>query len=185
MAKANRKSRFQENDEATIGIGTLIVFIALVLVAAIAAAVIIKTAGELEQRAQQTGTDAARSATGGVAILSTVGRIQGGQITEVYLIIQLAAGSSGVDLDGTIVSYRDDTDYDENMTHVFTTIVDIDSDNTILGRGETMNLTVSGLTIQEGETFSIKIIPPHRVPATTESYIAPESFATYNYIDLV
>jgi archaellin len=46
------------NDEkGSIGIGAMIVFIALILVAAVASTVIIKTAEELQDRAEKTGDD--------------------------------------------------------------------------------------------------------------------------------
>jgi archaellin len=47
-----------KNDEkGSIGIGAMIVFIALILVAAVASTVIIKTAEELQDRAEKTGDD--------------------------------------------------------------------------------------------------------------------------------
>ena len=45
------------DDRASIGIGAMIVFIALILVAAVASTIIIKTAEELQQRAEATGDD--------------------------------------------------------------------------------------------------------------------------------
>jgi hypothetical protein len=50
-------NRNRYDEQGSIGIGAMIVFIALILVAAVASTVIIKTAEELQDRAEKTGDD--------------------------------------------------------------------------------------------------------------------------------
>jgi flagellin FlaB len=77
MAKANRKARLTDDPMGVVGVGTLIVFIAMVLVAAIASAVIIKTAYTLKDQAERIGEAAANEATGGPKVLDIVGSVAG------------------------------------------------------------------------------------------------------------
>ena len=55
-------------DEGSIGIGAMIVFIALILVAAVASTIIIKTAEELQQNAENTSSDTRQQMSGKVSI---------------------------------------------------------------------------------------------------------------------
>ena len=67
------KKNNEINDEiGSIGIGAMIVFIALILVAAVASAVIIQTGEKLQQNAQQTGQDTERELGGKVTINSVL-----------------------------------------------------------------------------------------------------------------
>ena len=60
----------QQNDTmAAIGIGAMIVFIALILVAAVASAVIIQTGEKLQQNAQETGEDTQNSMRGKIKLV--------------------------------------------------------------------------------------------------------------------
>jgi len=64
------EERIKEDQIASIGIGAMIVFIALILVAAVASAVIIQTGEKLQQNAQQTGSDTQEEIGGKINIIT-------------------------------------------------------------------------------------------------------------------
>ena len=65
-----QENKIENDNLAAIGIGAMIVFIALILVAAVAAAVIIQTAEKLQQNAQSTGDDTTDEMSGKIQILN-------------------------------------------------------------------------------------------------------------------
>ena len=70
MKNTNQEYNIKEDKLAANGIGAMIFFIALILVAAVAAAVIIQTAEKLQQNAQSTGDDTTDEMSGKVQILN-------------------------------------------------------------------------------------------------------------------
>jgi len=79
-----------KTQEASIGIGAMIVFIALILVAAVASAVIIQTAEKLQQNAQSIGDDTRDEIAGKIQIH---GAYYGDGGEGFDLIFSLAPGS--------------------------------------------------------------------------------------------
>ncbi|MCL9814637.1 archaellin/type IV pilin N-terminal domain-containing protein [Natranaeroarchaeum aerophilus] len=65
----------RDNDRGQVGIETLIVFIAMILVAAIAASVLINTAGFLQNQASETSQDSEDQVSNQVLIISSIGEV--------------------------------------------------------------------------------------------------------------
>ena len=93
--KTNNESR---DNVAAIGIGAMIVFIALILVAAVAAAVIIQTAEKLQQNAQTAGDDTADNMAGKLFIdTAFVDTADAGN--DYMVFVKLAPGSEITNID--------------------------------------------------------------------------------------
>jgi len=95
------------DDRGQVGIGTLIVFIAMVLVAAIAAGVLINTAGFLQSQAQATGEESSSQVTDRVQVISVVGNALDGEVDssvdQLEVTTMRSPGAEDIDLSDAIV----------------------------------------------------------------------------------
>jgi len=140
------KKPFKEDSDGMVGIGTLIVFIAMILVAAVAASVIIQASESLQQKAQSVSTETIREVSAGLVISDITGLTNANktEITHLALTVRPRAGSKDIDLSRCTVSilYNNlslltlDTDLisvvNTDNTSVFNTPVEPGSDATIL-----------------------------------------------------
>jgi flagellin FlaB len=104
------------NKKAEAGIGTLIIFIAMILVAAIAASVLIQTATSLQNKALLTGTRAEDQISTSMQVVSVYAEdgSSGDNLKEFYAKLKLAPGSDPVKLNGTLVVF----DTESNTTNL-------------------------------------------------------------------
>ena len=96
------------NKKADMGIGTLIIFIAMILVAAIAAGVLIQTATSLQNRALLTG-DRTRAQVSTamlyLAVYAENGSSPAKQLDDFFLNAKLAPGSDAIKLEDAMFDF--------------------------------------------------------------------------------
>ena len=132
VKKMKTEKDTKQDELAAIGIGAMIVFIALILVAAVAAAVIIQTAEKLQQNAQASGDDTQEQMSTKVILLSTVINDMTAAGEQLFSTFELAPGSEpiqGDDIAFTVIcddgavapatpaAAFDDGDFSEATTH--------------------------------------------------------------------
>lgn len=87
------------NDFASIGIGGLIIFIAIVLIAGVAASVLVQTSTTLESQASSTGSETTSEVSTGLSVFSIEGYAEtGADISKLAIMIRPFAGSEEIDL---------------------------------------------------------------------------------------
>jgi flagellin FlaB len=119
--KANQKF-LMDNERGDIGVGTLIIFIAMVLVAAVAATVLIYTTGALQQKATKTSKEATQQISSNIVVeqvLGDRGVNNNDTIQNLLIRIKPDVGTTSIDLRQVIVTVMDSNQrFDINYTTI-------------------------------------------------------------------
>lgn len=182
--------------KGAVGIGTLIIFIAMVLVAAVAAAVLINVSGILQQRAMTTGKEAISQVSGNLLVSAIMGTTNTAQnnIDNFTVFVGTAAGAGRIDLGQLVVrisnNYNQSTlKYNHTSTQagVFFNVTEIrdptgvySNEAPVIDASSLVQLNVVPATdvyFQTRSQYHIELIPERGASSVIEGTI-PSSFST-------
>ncbi len=96
-------TKVREHNRGALGIGTMIIFIAMVLIAGIAAYIILSTGSQLQIKSSSTGQETIQDVATGLKISTIEGHNSSGLIDKIVIIITPRAGSPEIGLDRTLI----------------------------------------------------------------------------------
>ena len=117
MKSIRPSSNLWSHKAGAVGIGTLIVFIAMILVAAVAAVVLIRTSGVLEQKAYEVGMASTAEAANRIKITSVMAHVTAQEVDVIMLTILPSAGAEPIDLSNCIMTYQTGSEYLSGITY--------------------------------------------------------------------
>jgi flagellin FlaB len=187
--KANRTYLKRRDDRAEVGVGTLIVFIAMVLVAAVAAAVLINTTGTLQQRAQSTGKEATQEVSSNLKVAGVYG-IRNGTGVDIYRVktqVELSAGALPMDLTKLIIRYTDGTNvytYNYGSPGFSPTWIRGTNNTGVMSSGDLVELQFDlGATLAPRTSVQLSLIPETGTPVAAD-FKTPSTYSTDTTITL-
>ncbi len=95
------RTSWKKDKHGDMGVGTMIIFIAMVLVAAVAASVLISTANKVREQAQNTGDQAINNVASGFVVQDVTGTVDPtfATMTDLTIQMRLQAGSPNMNMD--------------------------------------------------------------------------------------
>ena len=178
------------NNKAEMGVGTLIIFIALLLVAAVAAGVLIQTAGSLQQRALSTGAQATGQIATSAVALEVSGTDGTANLEDLEMIMKLAPGSESIRLEAVTLTLSTTNStqtftYNESLENGTTSQFAVsylqegtNSDTGLMVRGDVLNVQFQAeRPLLEAEDVRISFIPQIGTP-TVVAFSLPDVIST-------
>jgi flagellin FlaB len=196
------RTSWKKDKRAEMGVGTMIIFIAMVLVAAVAASVLISTANKVREQAQNTGDQAINNVASGFVVQDVTGTVDTAlaSMTDLTIQLRLQAGSPNMNMDLVSIQYISGSSNDMltfvegsaaaaggatgGSTYAANTTGTVawDTNNHVVQQGDLITVTITGLDLSYSAAATVKIVPAYG-SSTLVSFVTPSYYST-TYVNL-
>jgi flagellin FlaB len=192
------RTSWKKDKRAEMGVGTMIIFIAMVLVAAVAASVLISTANKVREQAQNTGDQAINNVASGFVVQDVTGTVDSNTtISDLTIQMRLQAGSPNMNMDLVSIQFISGSDNDmlafaNGSAGANKATLNYGASNTgsapwtganhVVQQGDMITVYMEGLTLGYSASATIKIVPAYG-SATLISFVTP-SYYSSTYVNL-
>ncbi len=205
MAMNKKFVKMRNDKRAEMGVGTMIIFIAMVLVAAVAASVLISTANTVREQAQNTGDQAITNVASGFSVQDVTGLVEGeNEIKNITMRLRLQAGSPNINMNDVMIVYTsgdtsvilqmrdgvvdgaEDSNEPDSTHYVANKTLDSAgtpwaTSNYVVAQGDliTINICNDGGNLKLGyaQDVTIKVIPAYGSPSVV-NFMTPTYYST-------
>ena len=189
-----QKYRMGKSRRAEMGVGTMIIFIAMVLVAAVAASVLISTANQVREQAQTTGEQAIANVATGFIVQDVVGQVNADldNLNNVTIFLRVTSGSPNVNMDNVVLAINTgaesillNSSINASATDFgYIKLKDVQGlPQNVVGQGDILKISIgvtgAFLDIDFNQLVEIKIMPAYG-QQTLITFVTPEQFSAMN-----
>ena len=173
--------RTDRHGRGQVGVGTLLVFLALALVVTVAAGTLVETGGQLQSRAADAGDRATAEVSTRVSVVSATGVDdtkgkpnptefgQNGEIDTIHVYVTLSPGAEAVDLSDATIQY---TSNNERATLTYARGTSFNEDSFIVaGFGEGGYQGPRTVLNSTDDVYRITILPYRELPPGADASI--------------
>lgn len=161
-----------------MALSSMVIILGTVLSASVSTAVLLSTAQTGEDQANAVVDDTLTDLCDGLMVIDATGHYTDNRLTSLVYIMRPLPGSDPVDLESVVMIVTTETNETiytlDNGTNRLVTYVFNGDNDTVVSRGNLLQLTIPNLDVAVGEDVIIKMIPSEG-QALTMSFTVPDS----------
>jgi len=187
----------KNDDAAEVGIGTMIVFIATILVAAVAAGVLIDTSQKLQDKSTRTGNEATSNVGTSLTVESVLGTRAASpdDLEAIEIYVTLSPGAESLDLSALVIQYNDGAQVNVYSHGVAVSATEFTAEwirgagtGNVMESGDFVKITVGeavteDLTLANNVKVDVNLVPSTG-SAVSVGFTTPPSYGTKLTVDL-